>query len=191
MPLGGHGRGDRTQVGDVLGVARPGPPGVVVVGRQPGEHPAAGHQMERVQGGGAPAPGGGVGGPQVPGTGQQGHGLGQGKQQGGHIAAAYAALFPVAPHDRDPGDPHTRSVHLPVPGGTGAPQVGGVRKGVPFRVPERDTPLARERGGQENGGAAQQAADGSVPRRRCDAHRPLPFPSGPWSWAPASSVLRG
>lgn len=90
-------------MGDVLGIARSGPPGVVVVGRQAGDQPAARHQVERMECGRAPAARGRVGGLLMPGAGQQGHGIGDGQQHGGYRPTADVVLLSVASYHRDLG----------------------------------------------------------------------------------------
>ncbi len=136
VALRGQGRGHRAQVGDVVGFQRAGTPGVVAARGQAGQQAAAGDQPQRVQGGGAPAGGGRVGGRVAPGPDQQWQGLGERQGQRGDLPAAHA---------RTMGSDHGQLVGV---------AVGGQRAAV--GIPEGDAALAREGRGQVDGGEAHR-----------------------------------
>ncbi|GAA2806795.1 hypothetical protein GCM10019017_60680 [Streptomyces showdoensis] len=168
VPLVRHGGGDRPQVGDVVGVEGSGPPGVVVVGGESGQQASAGDQVQGVQGGGAPAGCRGVCGRVVAGGDQQGQGVGDGQEQGGHGPAPCPRS--VAAHDGQ----------LAAGGGGGDGPGGGLGGGCRGRArsrverlgtgqggalggPEGDPAVAGQGGGQEDGGSAEQAVCHGAP----------------------------
>lgn len=93
-----EGRGDGPQVGDVVRVQGTRAPGVEAVGGEPRQQAAAGDEAQRVQRGGAPAHGGGMGSGVAPRPGEHGQGFADGEDQGGDGAPADARA--VRPYDR-------------------------------------------------------------------------------------------
>jgi hypothetical protein len=67
----------------------------------------------------------------VPGTDQQGQGVGDGQQDGGHGADTDLTLLPVTSHDSDLG-------------ALGRPGQLDLRKRTVVRVPEGDSPVPRQ-----------------------------------------------
>ncbi len=168
--LGGHGRGDGPYRRDVVGVDRPGTPGVVVPGCQSGQQPAPRGEVQSVQRRRAPAAGRGVGGGIVAGPDQQRQRVGEGEENGGHGVAAYgSAPAPVPPYDRD-----LRGC-LGQCGGFGG--CGGVGQRAALGVPEGDPAFARQLGGEEDRGASSRAC-----------HRFTPRPAHPASRSPRPSL---
>lgn len=162
MALRRQGGGHGPQVRDVVGVEWPGPPGVVTGRGQAGQQAAARGEPQGVQGRRAPAGGGRVGGPVVPGAHQVGQRLGERQRQRGRGPAPHAGAVP--PHDgqlRRPAGPLAVPVPAPVPGGR-SPEVLCCVYRPAVGIPEGDPSLAREWCGQEDG----REPDGDGRRRR-------------------------
>nr|BBJ49723.1 hypothetical protein SAVMC3_23520 [Streptomyces avermitilis] len=180
MALVRKGGGDGPEVGDVLGVQRSGTPCVEAVRRQARQQPAAGHEPQGVQGGGAPAGGGGVGGGVTAGAGEQRQGRVERQGHRGHGASAHAGS--VRSYDRE---------LLVGQRGAGERWQRSAR-----RIPERDPPLSRQRRGQEDGGQPHRHGrvdDHSRPHRdraggACRTPRNHPVPHTPGHLPPLRRI---
>ncbi len=198
VPLGRQRGGGGPQVCDVLGIAGARPPGVVGVRRETGQEPAARDQVEGVQGGRAPAAGGGVGGRLVPGADEHGQRVGNGEKCGGHLDAP----DPGRPGGRGPAlgaglPPDHGDLGRTVRHGVGRGPVVGVGRvrvhegrrahgALGMRVPEGEQAVPRDGAGQEDRRTAQQTAGVRLPRlaparstRTLSSHSGHPLPPDP------------
>ncbi len=139
---GRHRRGERTELLQLPGAERSGPPRVVVAGRETGQEQTACHEVEGEQPGGAPEGGGGGRALREPGADEQRQGVPYGEGAGGDGHGPEGVVV----HNREFGDGRRGS--------------GGARQRLAVRRPEGDPSGAGRIGGEEDRGVVEELPGG-------------------------------